>query len=386
VSRGGSVVCNWYNVPLPEFGWVTVHKYACSTTTFVNKVYCVTYEKGQSFELFQVPNTSKGVGITNAGGTYTWNNLDAGAYTIREDKGVPCKMTASMVDGKGNAQVVAGKGTIINVYNCATTPGKVPPGKVPTKYPNTGVPPDGVDNLMPAMQGDAASTPSAEDEEAAEAFYQVDCLNGDVETGTPPASTPETDETAPPIEAEPTETPVTAEATETPVSTPTSDEGGCERGAIPQHLSVESAGIDADVEYLEIVDGLMEQPTGPDKVAWYKDTARLGESNNVVIAGHLNWWNVPEGVFFHLQDMQAGDQITVTGDDGMVYTYEVQTVTQESNLEPPGVNVIGPTDEPTLTLITCGGEWNADIAEYDHRTVVRAVQVDVQPADAANGA
>ena len=74
----------------------------------------------------------------------------------------------------------------------------------------------------------------------------------------------------------------------------------------------------------------------------------------------------------------------ITGDDGRVYVYEVQWVRQESNLEPPAADVIGPTDEPALTLITCGGEWNADIAEYAERTVARAVQVDVVGAgDAA---
>jgi sortase (surface protein transpeptidase) len=382
VAGGDKIVCQWYNVPAPQKGWVTVTKYVCTTTKFVDKVYCQVYEKGQSIELFQVNgNVWKGVGITSAGGTYTWKDLDPGAYTIREHGMVPCKMTASSVDGKGNASVVAGKGTMINVYNCTATPGKVPPGKVPTKYPNTGVPPEGASGLMPAMQGDATGTPSAEDEAASEAFYRVDCVSGSVDTGTPVPPTPEADATMPPIEAEPTEAAAGAATTPEPPATPEVAGGGCERGAIPQHLTIESIGVDADVEYLEIVDGLMEQPTGPDKVAWYKDTAHLGERNNVVIAGHLNWWNVPEGVFYRLQDMLEGDRIEVTGDDGQVYIYEVRSVTQESNLEPPGIDVIGPTDEPTLTLITCGGDWNADIAEYDHRTVVRAVQVDVQPAD-----
>ncbi len=389
VAGGDKIVCHWYNVPKLQTGWVTVHKYVCSTTTFVDKVYCVTYEKGQAFELFQVNgNVSKGVGITNSGGTYTWDGLAPGAYTIREDKGVPCKMTASNVDGKGNARVVAGEGTTINVYNCTSTPGKVPPGKVPGKYPNTGVGPDAVESLMPAnlpaMQGEPASTPSAEDEAASEAFYQVDCISGSVDTGTPVPSTPVADATMPPIEAEPTEAPADAAMTPTPPATPEVGVGECQRGAIPTHLTIPSIGVDADFEYKEIVDGVMEQPTGPEQVAWYKNTARLGETNNVVVAGHLNWWNVPEGVFYRLQDMQEGDRIEVTGDDGMVYTYEVRSVTQESNLEEPSVEVIGPTDEPTLTLITCGGEWNADIAEYDQRTVVRAVQVDVQPAEAAS--
>ncbi len=259
-------------------------------------------------------------------------------------------MTASSVDGTGNAWVVAGEGTTINVYNCTSTPGKVPPGKVPGKYPNTGVPPEGVDSLLPAnlpaLQGDAtapAGTPSPEEE----AFYQVDCISGSVDTGTPVPSTPVPDATMPPIEAEPTEAPVLPDTTPTPPATPEVGAGECQRGAIPQRLVIAAIGVDAEFEYKEIVDGVMEQPTGPEQVAWYKNTARLGETNNVVVAGHLNWWNVPEGVFYRLQDLQEGDRIDVTGDDGMVYTYEVRSVSQESNLEEPSVEVIGPTDEPT---------------------------------------
>src|SRR5690606_2954855 len=32
------------------------------------------------------------------------------------------------------------------------------------------------------------------------------------------------------------------------------------------------------------------------------------------------------------------------------------------------------TEEEVITLITCGGEWNADVALYDHRTVARAIR------------
>ncbi|MCC6791998.1 MAG: class F sortase, partial [Thermomicrobiales bacterium] len=34
--------------------------------------------------------------------------------------------------------------------------------------------------------------------------------------------------------------------------------------------------------------------------------------------------------------------------------------------------IVGPTDGSTLTLITCGGEWDPSEAKYNQRTVVRA--------------
>jgi sortase (surface protein transpeptidase) len=146
-------------------------------------------------------------------------------------------------------------------------------------------------------------------------------------------------------------------------------------------LTIAAADVDHDVEVLEIVDGVMQAPTGPDMVSWYKETGRLGEPTNMIIAGHLNWWGILEGVFYHLDELEDGDQIEITGNDGATYVYEVQWVRQESNLAPPELEVVGPTDEPSLTLITCGGEWNSSISEYDERTVVQAVQIEIITAD-----
>ncbi len=191
------------------------------------------------------------------------------------------------------------------------------------------------------------------------------------------------------VEAGPT---ATAEEFEVAIETPVEEAGAtasdadatpveeedCPRGAIPVRVVADSAQIDAEFETLEIIDGIMEQPTGSELVSWYKETGRLGENNNVVIAAHLNYWGVPEGIFFYLDQMKPGDKVEVTGDDGRIYVFEVEWVRQESNLEAPAAEVIGPTDVPSLTMITCGGEWEASISEYDERTVVRAVQVEVR--------
>ena len=51
----------------------------------------------------------------------------------------------------------------------------------------------------------------------------------------------------------------------------------------------------------------------------FLDPALLEKSDHIVIAAHVNWWNVPEGPFYHLADLQEGDRIELTGDDGKVY-------------------------------------------------------------------
>jgi LPXTG-site transpeptidase (sortase) family protein len=143
-------------------------------------------------------------------------------------------------------------------------------------------------------------------------------------------------------------------------------------GERPAAVRISSVGIDATTETLEIVDGEMQDPTTADRVAWYKESAKLGLDGNTVLAGHLNYWGVPEGVFVRLADVQVGDEIVIEGDRGGVYTYRVvwtEPIDADTN---ELSEIVGPSDGRTLTLITCGGRWDASEAEYDQRTVVRA--------------
>lgn len=154
---------------------------------------------------------------------------------------------------------------------------------------------------------------------------------------------------------------------------------GCERGAVPATLRIDAIGVDAPVEILEVVGGVMQQPTDEVHVAWYKESARLGERGNLWLAGHLNWWTTPIAVFTDLGLLRAGDAVVLLDADETAFTYTVDWVRQESNLAPPREEVLGMTDHPAVTLITCSGEWNNEISEYDARTVVRAVAT--EPAD-----
>ena len=146
----------------------------------------------------------------------------------------------------------------------------------------------------------------------------------------------------------------------------------------PVQITVEKAGIDAQVETLEIVNGIMQNPTGPWVVAWYRQTATLGELGNVVLAGHVDYWNVGPSVFFNLRDLVAGDVITLVGEDGRSYDYAMEwsEVFDLPALTSGGLqDVVGPTDAPSVTLITCGGEFDYVNGEYLSRMVVRGTLI-----------
>ena len=147
-------------------------------------------------------------------------------------------------------------------------------------------------------------------------------------------------------------------------------------GVAPVELQVDSVGVDAPIELGDVVDGAMQDPSGPWVVSWYEPLGKIGEGGNVVLAGHVDYWNVGPAVFWDVRDLPAGDIIRVVGEDGKNYEYAVQWtqpyMAEELTPEVIQNDIVGDTGEETLTLITCGGEFNPDTGEYNQRWVVRA--------------
>jgi LPXTG-site transpeptidase (sortase) family protein len=150
------------------------------------------------------------------------------------------------------------------------------------------------------------------------------------------------------------------------------------RGVAPIAITIPNAEVDAQVEQQEIIDGVMQNPSGPYVVAWYRGTGRLGEDDNVVMAGHLDYWDVGEAVFYHVGALKEGDEIDVTGEDDEVYKYKVEWVKAYTVADLDGQSVreiVGSTESEVLTLITCGGPFDSEKGEYLERIVVRATRV-----------
>jgi LPXTG-site transpeptidase (sortase) family protein len=74
-----------------------------------------------------------------------------------------------------------------------------------------------------------------------------------------------------------------------------------------------------------------------------EDTPLPGEPGNIGIAGHR------DTNFRPLKRIQVGDPMNLTTRD-RIYHY---TVTSTTIVGPKDVHVLDPTDEPTLTLVTC---------------------------------
>ncbi len=147
------------------------------------------------------------------------------------------------------------------------------------------------------------------------------------------------------------------------------------QGVLPVSIEITKINVVAQIETIEIVNGTMQDPTGPLVVSWYKQTASLGEVGNVVMAGHLDYWDVGPAVFYNIGQLQKGDRIEITGDDGQTYVYEVDWVKLYDAANAPIEDITGPTDAEDLTLITCGGPFDYQNGVYLQRTVVRSHRV-----------
>jgi LPXTG-site transpeptidase (sortase) family protein len=119
----------------------------------------------------------------------------------------------------------------------------------------------------------------------------------------------------------------------------------------------------------------MASPAEPDLIGWYELGPRPGEPSNAILAGHVNW-NGQTGAFNRLHELKPGDTIEVKSGPDLNYQYVVESIETYPADKAPVAEIFGETPQPTLTLITCGGKYDANRQAYEDRVVVRAQKVD----------
>ena len=228
----------------------------------------------------------------------------------------------------------------------------------------------------------------------------------------PAPSTPTPVATPPPAEATPTPTP---EATSTPDPTPTPDAGDETTSTAPPQpagaptvfdlrelhrlfgeapdatlgrLRIPVLGVDAPVGQ-RYVDQAMPNPTGPGDVVWYDFSewdglgGVPGGGRNAVFSGHVDYnHSIPwaeanyrgEGVFFDLRLLSPGDVIEVeVGGKTMQYTVKWTRQIAADGPDSDWLPVLtGDVPVDSITLITCGGEFDVASSSYRDRFIVRA--------------
>ena len=99
--------------------------------------------------------------------------------------------------------------------------------------------------------------------------------------------------------------------------------------------------------------------------------ATPGSQGPAVIAGHVDSKAGP-AVFFRLRDVHKGDTVWVWRRDGRKVRFVVSRVLEVPKTRFPSAQVYGPTADPTLRLITCGGVFNHSTGHYLDNIIVFA--------------
>jgi len=136
-------------------------------------------------------------------------------------------------------------------------------------------------------------------------------------------------------------------------------------------LVISSIGLDTPVVTAPEVEraGLLTWDV-PKFVAGHAEgSAGAGQSGNTILIGHLTSLTLGN-VFEHLDQVAVGDTIQIFSADN-AFAYRVTDVQDVARTD---VSVLAPTQAPSVTLITCSGQWLPTVHDYNQRLVVRAIR------------
>lgn len=123
-------------------------------------------------------------------------------------------------------------------------------------------------------------------------------------------------------------------------------------------------------------DGYMDLPDNPHDVAWYDFTSKPGVGGNGVFSAHVDYINYGPAVFWNLSKVKPGDGVFIGLRDGSTIRYLVTSAETIPLAQLDVAQTIAPTDQESITLITCSGEFAR--GNYSHRVIVRAVRTTSQ--------
>ena len=119
--------------------------------------------------------------------------------------------------------------------------------------------------------------------------------------------------------------------------------------------------------------GDIEVPEEVDRLGWYRFGPGLNaEKGSIVVTGHVDSAAQGKGAFFKLEKLSPGDKVTVTGTDGGSREFEVVARERYAKTKIPLERYFARDGAPRLTLITCGGPFDATTRHYRDNIVVTA--------------
>ena len=200
------------------------------------------------------------------------------------------------------------------------------------------------------------TTPQVPTAVAASASPSVSASPPEVESVEPtPAASATQPASAPPASPSPEPTPTVAAHTE----------------SAPVRVRIPSLGVDASTVTLGLDGNELATPEDPDVVGWFTGAHTPGGPGRAVLAGHLTW-NGRNTVFALLPEATVGTIVEVDREDGTTAKFEITEVSTFPKDQFPTDAVYASTVEPSLVLITCGGEYSQADHFYDSNVIAFA--------------
>lgn len=145
-------------------------------------------------------------------------------------------------------------------------------------------------------------------------------------------------------------------------------------GPPPVTVAVPDLGIDAPVTEMGVEEagGAVAVPEDVAVAGWYRFGPRPGEPGSAVLTAHVDSAEQGAGAFFRLREAEPGARVSVTFADGAATEFEVVGRRTYGKDQLPLDDLFARDGEPVLTLITCGGAFDAERRSYEENIVVFA--------------
>lgn len=143
----------------------------------------------------------------------------------------------------------------------------------------------------------------------------------------------------------------------------------------PARLLIPAIGVDAPVGPVGIDDrGEMAIPERVQDIGWYRYGPAPGAAaGSAVLSGHVDSAQQGLGAFSRLGELRSGDLIAVTDTAGRALQYRVVGKEAFDKKTVPLADLFSRSGAARLTLITCGGAFDAAAKSYLDNIVVTAV-------------
>jgi len=143
----------------------------------------------------------------------------------------------------------------------------------------------------------------------------------------------------------------------------------------PVSLTIPLIGVQTQLITLGLTSsGALQVPSSTSVAGWYTGSPKPGAIGSSIIVGHIDSFSGP-GVFYRLVQLRPGDKIYVKRANGTLVEFRVTSVQSYLKDRFPTAAVYGPTPDPELRLITCGGTFDYATGHYLSNIVVYATEV-----------